>query len=197
MENVGPTYESLPELLGDLQRMVHGVNFDEEIIKRLNWDATIRCGGNYHTINFTTRSNDCFMYLAEPISSNSEKSSQLNAGSEGFADFDSLNAELNHIRDFITNNKDLADLVKMNYTIQANGTTPHLTVQLAGTYNIANENCHDCDDNYFANVIQPKESIVSRTFRRVAPLVSSVVTVAVAMPLIILPTLYIAKRIGI
>lgn len=194
MESVGPTYESLPELLRDLQRMVNGVNFDEEIIKRLNWEATIRCGGNYHTINFTTRSNSCF----ELMYPKSEVSSQLNVGpTEGFADFDSLNAELNHIRDFITNNKDLADLVKMNYTIQANGATPHLTVLLTGTYNIANENYHDCDENYFANVIQPNESAMSRTFRRIAPYVSSTLSIAVALPLVLLPTLYIAKRLGI
>jgi hypothetical protein len=194
-------YESLPDLLQDLKRMVHGANFDEEIVKRLNWNAMIDCGGNYHTIDFHTTSPGTWIC---PFGTESQKTVVDDFVREGFPDFASLNAELNHIRDFITNEKDLADKVSMHYTIRATSDTPHLSVKLIGTYKL--DACLDSYDEatYIPHACREvqvgQDSFLNRAYNMIVPDYYSLRTMlhtTVLLPLAVVPSIYLIRRLGI
>jgi hypothetical protein len=218
-------YESLPDLLEDLKKMIRGVSIDESSDKP-NWRADIKCGGNYHKITFSTTA-QYKRYLAcpdydplyfQPVgtvtlsdtgSSSEDGESSVEKGksfsAEGFPDFDSLHAELAHMREFILanelNNND--QKVDLQYAIKANSNQPHLSVTICGYHNQLNDCSSEAVYRVYDNIADNNNSgtsgsgFMGKLYKFVDPgLIKAVVNIAIVTPIIVIPTAYIIKKMN-
>jgi len=115
-------YETLPELLNDLSKMVqknpeqlpsHPWNMHRNYC---SWFATIDCSGDYHNLCFSSGGN-------RGIKPNDQIS-------HTYEDLDSLYTELEYIREFLST-QEIGDF-DLSYEIISNGGKPFLRVYLSG-----------------------------------------------------------------
>lgn len=189
-------YESLPDLMKDLEKMVDGINTPMElrrediafIQEKFDWVADIKCGGNYHTIIFKTIGNS---FYDDHMLENRKSSDDIKKNSQGFADFNCLHAELEYMRQFILTSE-LNEQYSMNlqYTIVADSDMPHLAVRLYGN------NKKLLLEQEQKNLKFDKEINNTGYFKKLYNKVMPVITLAVAIPIIVIPTVYIVKKMN-
>lgn len=177
----GHSYETLPDLLSDVKKMAFAVNFDDLEPFDGGWEATITCGGNYHKLDFMS-------YLGCYLGGNSNKEFMLNDDEDGFPDMDSLNVELNHVRDFISNEQ-LTNNTKLSYNIAANGGKPHLKIFVVGSYDkptriIPTDEETNCGrENLLRDILPDRYSA------------RQLLHTAIIVPLVAIPTILIMKKL--
>jgi hypothetical protein len=167
------SYETLPDLLADLKKMAVAVNFDDVEPFNGGWQATIRCGENYHRFEFVSYAGCMF--------GDTNKELSVEDNEEGFPDMDSLNVALNHVRDYISNNEEISK-ANLSYKINANGGKPHLQIVVSGTYN--NPVRYEKDKpSIFADLLPDRYSI--------RPYLHALVLT----PLVLIPTMIAIKKL--
>lgn len=180
-------YESLPDLLADLNLMSNSISANSN--NKLSWNAQINCGGNYHT--FSLETSNSFGRFPRSIDDGNKKSIEIHDGTmEGYADFDSLYAELAHIREFLVTNN-LSTSVRLEYAIKANSSTPHLSVSL-----YKDNRCSYMDDEESEE--SSKSSGIVKFCKSIIPdrhAMKTYVQAAIILPIVVFPVLYISKKL--
>ena len=177
-------YESLPDLLEDLRKLATAADFDEKSCYPV-WDAEIVSGSDYHRLNFNT-SYDVYLLGGYGCGKPYKVSSEDNLG-EGYADLDSLETELDYIRNFIVSNESLGKMT-LRYSVDANGGRPHLKVNISATKNFEDDECIGGKFNKtsFLSMFVPDYHTVKMYAQT-----------AIFLPIAIIPSMYIMKKLDI
>lgn len=126
MPSMQNSYETLPDLLSDLERILSMLY--EEDNKR--WFANIDCGGDFH--NFTFSSTWCSSMDSNLYNEESGKT---------YDNLDSLVAEYQHVVEFLENNIPYNTNID-SFLIVANGGNPFIRIKCSGN-NYDPEECED------------------------------------------------------
>ena len=129
-------YETLPELLSDLSKMIQK---DLETYNRSNWRSTISCGGDYHNFIFSSGfDRNTIIKNKIPLI---------------YENLDALHTELEYIHEFLLT-QNIGNF-KFDYEIISNGGKPALRVFL---YGIQEENSsvvkyHNVNPLYYLSIV--------------------------------------------
>ena len=110
-------YDTLPELLLDLKELSQGCS---------KWHAQIFGGGDYHDLRFSQVDSQ---QLFIPNILDTSKDEEFK---HTYPSMDALLAELDYIKEYITDNEQLGE-VELKYYVLANGGQPFLKVELNGS----------------------------------------------------------------